>query len=1002
MSGTRIGQALVTDSSETGGGYALVGASTAVDSADRAYLELHPQVTDFLHNEPVPAVYFSLHMLPSGSWAFTRRFASGRRRGSNRIVIHSLVLSPDAMTACASNPLLLLGPRRLSESGDATPTTFVALGLRYLSGEPIGDVELIPPLDAAAETLAVIDARRKHLARAWTQPILEARLAGVLTGIANRRPTLLGQSLEEQDLLILAWSILPAAQRRQIAWTTHLAVPMLADFALANADDVDIGRFGAIDAARYLHVRSGAAIAIDPDAAALANEVAKLDDSLPNILAGLEHYGGAIDGTGSTREWIAFWTKHRHSLDKAATLETWNAAASAAVIKGSSSRQPWVPAEFIAATIASAVAREALATTLSLEDRCTLLDRAWESLMSRGLQHVVAQPSGSPAFPSDGDAAAVVAGLRARSLASDRRQDPEQLLDHLAEIAPSRWRDVALVHLISNEIDGNPRTAADALDQLQSRTEALRLLGHRLADARPITQAHFAITVQSEEPTVARNLAIRASTIASPEAAFDRDTVDGIVAILASHPTELARLLTEADALWFDAAVACLLKPGTAPELLRSTVTRAVQQTRAIRPRQSVVGLTRRLIEVGCESREWLPFAWAEAIAIGRERTESAAAAFTEMLKVRHVDPVAAATCVPAMREALRYVRFDHDLTAIRVVFALTLDGMVSASQDFCEAFATIQTWTGEQLLSWEPMAVLAIRKLHGRPNEAAIVSGILLRALETRNWPSNSVEVIGLIEALPDRERVERGRTFLAALKGRHLSGDIAAAVERLAAHPVLNFEAEVERLVVECRRGQIAYPEALQRAIQLSIGWSTAPKMQLHQFEAICDRFLPPLDSTSLPSRASILLDRSIPYEQQALQKAMLLDALLSQSVAGFIDTVRRFPPDEWRRRPYATRTALAAAIGLRWFWMRGAQPVRAVLIRAAALHCRDILETFIFHYGHTLRRLPAIEQRRVRLEGLELFAELVEAASPLTAQFLLAQTARLHHHSTSRATA
>src|SRR3954466_5108478 len=238
MSEALIGQTIVTDPAVGGSsGYLLVAASESVRPEDRQLLEAVPQVSDYLHlTKDARATFFSFHRLPSGAWAFSKRFFHGKRRGEfNRIVNHSLIISESQMDELLWEPWLLVTTCQFQAQGGAVEESYDSLTAR--AGEPglrsVRDVVAIAPYDLADRRYTMIEDRCDFLRTAWGEAELIGNLAEVFAAVENRCPLLLPQEQETEQLLYLAWSTLPLSDRKRITWTTHLAPGGGAFFRLA-------------------------------------------------------------------------------------------------------------------------------------------------------------------------------------------------------------------------------------------------------------------------------------------------------------------------------------------------------------------------------------------------------------------------------------------------------------------------------------------------------------------------------------------------------------------------------------------------------------------------------------------------------------------------------------------------------------------------------------------------------------------------------------------------
>ncbi len=230
-----VGQAVVTDPLEKGGGYVLVAASNGVRPEERQYLEDFPAAGDALHVERVPGKYYSFLRLPSGRWGLTKRFASGKRRVSfHRIVAHTLVLSEQVLELFAFEPWLLVSSRCWRRLGERE-----ALSLGDLEAEAedrqlktLPDLEPIPPDDPIADRREAWKRWRK----VWEGKPLATELGRVFCALASERGVLWPYGRETDALLHLVWSALPLSERLSRGWTTHLT-PAVRGFHLALAPE---------------------------------------------------------------------------------------------------------------------------------------------------------------------------------------------------------------------------------------------------------------------------------------------------------------------------------------------------------------------------------------------------------------------------------------------------------------------------------------------------------------------------------------------------------------------------------------------------------------------------------------------------------------------------------------------------------------------------------------------------------------------------------------------
>lgn len=236
------GQTLMTVLEGTG--YKLVASSPALSAEDRTHFARMPQISDYLHLERPPRVYFSFYRLPGGLWAFGKRFARGTQRGSlNRIVIYTLALPGEVMAALEWDPWLLPACRFATEEEERSFHDLTEWGDEFPRILP--DLQVVPPPDTTARRHGLLESRRRFLEERWGRDTLAAALAQALGAIEQGSGLLLPQSVEHEQLLALAWSVLPRRDRAEVPWTTHLAPGGLDLFRLANAPRPDDTRAGA-------------------------------------------------------------------------------------------------------------------------------------------------------------------------------------------------------------------------------------------------------------------------------------------------------------------------------------------------------------------------------------------------------------------------------------------------------------------------------------------------------------------------------------------------------------------------------------------------------------------------------------------------------------------------------------------------------------------------------------------------------------------------------------
>ena len=239
----QVAQAIITDPLiGSASGYALVAASPSLSRPDADALERQPLVSDYLHLFEDPGgearSFFAFHPLPSGSWALTRRFFEGKRRGSfNRVVVHALILPP-ALLDQIEDPLALRAFGRF-EGG----RTWVQLGdvlVAQLLGpqvaptgkvSQVNDLHLALPGDFAELRIQQILSQLKALRRQWGDELLQRHLVTALTVFSGQEARLL---LEPGEELFFAFvlSLLPCRERCRLAWASFVPPEAAGSFRL--------------------------------------------------------------------------------------------------------------------------------------------------------------------------------------------------------------------------------------------------------------------------------------------------------------------------------------------------------------------------------------------------------------------------------------------------------------------------------------------------------------------------------------------------------------------------------------------------------------------------------------------------------------------------------------------------------------------------------------------------------------------------------------------------
>ncbi|HEX9732469.1 MAG TPA: hypothetical protein VGG06_10845 [Thermoanaerobaculia bacterium] len=487
-----LGQAVVTDpSAGRASGYVLVAASPSVDPEDAGHLAATPQVTDYLHLEASPGPFFSFYRLPSGAGAAVRRFVRGTRRGSyNRVVVHTLVVPEATLEALAGEPGLLWTRCRFRAPGGAELTP---AALAEVAGEAdlerLDDLALAPLDDPAGERAALVERRRDFLRQRWGDAELGERLRRVLAATLAGRRVLLPQGAEAEQLLAVAWSVLPPADRLATPWTTHLAAAAGALFQLACCPDPRTLRAGQDDPDGWVLPLDPAATRgaanpstddPDDDARALAAAVAGGEVDLEELDDGLRRYGVRLAARGRTRRWIG-WLRQGGPRRLAGFADAGELARffyELRLAPGERGADPWLsPAHLLACACGSVLCLHAAGSSVDAAVRAVLevlVDTHWHAALLE--PRVIAELAvlDKAAVP-----VAVALGVRGLPVPPAGGEDREVLLDLLLAAPPSAAdplvKDVLATLAVGLARCGSPRAdhAFDALGSLPGGWDAV-------------------------------------------------------------------------------------------------------------------------------------------------------------------------------------------------------------------------------------------------------------------------------------------------------------------------------------------------------------------------------------------------------------------------------------------------------------------------------------------------------------------------------------------------
>lgn len=233
-----------TDDLPGRGGYGVVGISAGVRQEERLFAAENFGISDYLHDPQNDRLFFSVLRVPGGRRALVRRFANGLRRNGtqNRLFVHTLFFDDATWSAVHGLPWLL---------DDALTTDRDAL-LRDPSFPAIEWNEdaaiTAPPVQRFQSRMKQVE---RWLAQAGLSVSAADAIAAVIAGFQSGRRVVLPQGPLFEQLTLLAWSMLPARDREQFAWTQH---SVGAQFEIANAvaaPTIDVAR-GATDVARRI------------------------------------------------------------------------------------------------------------------------------------------------------------------------------------------------------------------------------------------------------------------------------------------------------------------------------------------------------------------------------------------------------------------------------------------------------------------------------------------------------------------------------------------------------------------------------------------------------------------------------------------------------------------------------------------------------------------------------------------------------------------------------
>jgi|GEM_PF-1875465 len=243
----RIEHALVmdTDHLRGGGGYAVAAVSPEVSEAERVFVAENFGISDFLHDPRNGRTFFSVFPVPGGErLAFVRRFANGTRRNGvqSRLFVHTLFLGKALLERLTYLPWLLID-RPLMMGGNEIFLSTDPEPLRH--GGSFTALEWDGAIDDRDAFEQLVENRYKPLERRFkgNEELAtfnsEKVVAVALERISRGRRLELPQGPTYEQLSMVIWSLLPPADRMELAWTQHESGNTAVTFAIANVPAPD-------------------------------------------------------------------------------------------------------------------------------------------------------------------------------------------------------------------------------------------------------------------------------------------------------------------------------------------------------------------------------------------------------------------------------------------------------------------------------------------------------------------------------------------------------------------------------------------------------------------------------------------------------------------------------------------------------------------------------------------------------------------------------------------
>lgn len=841
--GAPVGQAVVTDpGGGRSSGYVLVAASPSVSAEDARHLTVSPQVTDFLHTAPNPGTFFSFYPLPSGAWAVVKRFIEGRRRGTyNRVVVYTWVVPPAVLAAVGSEPWLLLTDCTFHPPGrpDAVckPAELGAVAAQE-ELDALPDLCCQPPAASRQASFALLRRRREVLLKRLSEDELEARLVAIYGALAAQQRVLLPGEQEDQQLLLLAWSALPLADRLATPWTTHLAPSAGSLFRFANVPDPRAVR-GSLAGEGWVLASEAEARATEDrggGVTALARAVARGRLPEEGVYADLRQYGVSLSkGSAALRRRLILL--ERGGAPAVAGYESLHDLKDAfeelRLLPEEEQGDAWLaPPRLLAAVCATLLRRrgegEPSASALKAA-RTILIETGWAStLLAPAVITALVRPAGGeePATPAT---LAVAVALALQTVPpADVREELLVLLRHAGAerpgAVPAALQGSLLAELAVGLAREGSSLAAAAFAALAAVpggfSRARGRLEPKAEDEPAITALLGALRAGGERAEAARlaadllvpRLLAQPASLLSTLPAADRAFA---LSALQAEPAALAVLLREGSEAIFDAAIEELKRWAAAESsAAEAVVAELVEEApeAPLRPRSTIAGLAEALAAMGVAPRLWLPITLVEAEVAQGETT-----AFAWLAQATPPGASSAAACADLLLGGLRRAASSRRLGEGHRLLLRYGRGCLGARREETKAVLTDLGPLGDEgHLRWgltlaEVVAGLEERGAHV---EASAIACAWWQGLAMRHWRRIPPQTLHLLDALRGDDRRAIAEQWLhpaARLRGQPGEDALHSRLLALADdHPELRFRYGVAAAAAAVRREEIPLIEA------------------------------------------------------------------------------------------------------------------------------------------------------------------------------------------------